>query len=250
VSAALRMKKPIRLVIFDLGSTLIYEKDNWDPFFPRADEALWEELRGAGVTIEPAELYNGLTSLFSVYYEQHRGDLNEPTTIGVLDKLLQDRGLRLQRESLRSAVGAMFAVTQENWLPEQDAISTLASLRQNGFRIGLISNASDDDNTQALIDKGRLRPYLEHIVSSAAFGKRKPHPDIFASVLQHFEIPAAQAVMVGDDYEADILGANGVGMQSIWITRRAYDKTPDMSRGAPTAVVSSLSEIPNLLTDA
>jgi HAD superfamily hydrolase (TIGR01509 family) len=246
----LQIQQPVRLVIFDLGSTLIYEKGPWDPFFPRADEALWEELRASGVTIGPGGLYGGQPSLFSVYYEQYRGDLNEPTTVGVLDKLLQDKGFHLPKETLRSAVGAMFAVTQENWLPEEDAIPTLETLKQGELHIGLISNASDDDNTQALIDKGQFRPYLEHMVSSANFGRRKPHPDIFRSVLQHFDIPAAQAVMVGDDYQADVLGAQGVGMQNIWITRRAYDKNPDMAHGAPTAIISSLSEIPALLIGA
>src|SRR5258708_11687266 len=83
-----------------------------------------------------------------------------------------------------------------------------------------ISNAADDENTQTLIDKGGFRPYLEFIVSSAAFGKRKPDPGIFRVALDHFKLPAAEAVMVGDTLDADIAGARGVGMNSIWITRR------------------------------
>ena len=61
-------------------------------------------------------------------------------------------------------------------------------LKSRGYRIGLISNAADDDNTQALVDKGMFRPYLEYIVSSAAFGMRKPHPDIFRSALKHLGV--------------------------------------------------------------
>jgi len=242
------MQKPVKLVVFDLGSTLMYEKDPWDSYFPRADDALWQVLRRAGVTIERGQLYNDQPSLFSIYGQRRGDDLSEPTTAGVLDELLQDQGYHLPKDRLREAVAAMFAVTQENWLPEEDALPTLERLRQDGLHLCLISNASDDDNTQALIDKGGFRPYLEYIVASATFGKRKPHPDIFRSVLDHFTVPAEQAVMVGDDYDADINGANGVGMQSIWITRRAYNRSPDKARGVPTATVSTLAEIPPLLS--
>ena len=244
------LKKPIQLFIFDLGSTLIYEKEPWDAFFPRADQALWKALFAAGVTLPPQELFEDYPGLFALYYERHRGDLNEPTTVGVLDDLLRSKGFQLSKGSLRAAMQAMFAVTQENWQPEQDAIPTLEGLKRRGLSIGLISNASDDDNTQALIDKGGFRPYLEFIVSSAAFGKRKPHPDIFRSVLGRFAVPPEQAVMVGDDYEADILGASGVGMQSIWITRRAYAPASRLDVTQATKVVSTLSEILPLVDDA
>ncbi|HEY9151296.1 MAG TPA: HAD family hydrolase, partial [Anaerolineales bacterium] len=116
-----------------------------------------------------------------------------------------------------------------------------------GFRLGLISNAADDENTQTLIDKGGFRPYLEFIVSSAAFGKRKPHPAIFQAALDYFHVNANQAVMVGDLVTTDILGARQIGMKSIWITRRVVE-TANRLNIKPDAVVSSLHEIPPLLS--
>jgi putative hydrolase of the HAD superfamily len=140
----------------------------------------------------------------------------------------------------------MYAVTQSNWYPEEDAIPTLETLKRRGFHLGLISNAADDENTQTLIDKGGFRPYLEFILSSAAFGKRKPHPAIFKAALEHFGVKANQAVMVGDLKETDILGAHQTGMRSIWITRRVKNKDTAI-KVEPDAVVSTLSEIPGLL---
>ena len=240
--------KPVRLVIFDLGSTLIYENEAWDGYFPRADQALWNALQRAGVTIPISEVFAPHQGIFDLYYDLHRNDLNEPSTIAVLGDLLRKKGFDLPRETLRSALREMFAVTQQNWLPEADAIETLTLLRAAGIHRALISNASDDDNTQALIDKGGFRPYLELIVSSASFGKRKPDPSIFSSVLDHFKVPPEQAVMVGDDYEADVQGAHNTGMQSIWITRRAFSSAPENAAYKPTAVVGALSEIPGLVS--
>lgn len=241
------MLNPIRAVIFDLGSTLIYEKGPWDAIFPRADRELWRVLHEAGVTLEPHDLYGDFSTLFELYYAHHRGDLSEPTTAKVLDEALRERGFALTKGTIREALRSLFAATQSNWLPEQDALPTLRQIRERGLPIGLISNASDDDNTQALVDKGGFRPYLEFILSSAAFGKRKPHPAIFKTALGYLGVTAQEAAMVGDDYAADIQGANGVGMQSIWITRRVQAAARERTKAEASAVVTSLSEIPALL---
>ncbi len=248
VHTRLGIQQPIRVIIFDLGGTLIYENGPWEPIFPRADEALWKVLHAAGITLEPHELYGQSDNLFHMYYLLHRGDLTEPTSAGVLDGLLRKKGLHLPKETLQAGMQAMYAVTQSNWLPEADALPTLQILKALGFRIGLISNAADDDNTQALIDKGMFRPHIEYIISSAAFGMRKPHPDIFRSALEYFGAAPEEALMVGDNFEADILGAHGVGMQSVWITRRLQDANQAESTVEPSAVISALSEIPELLT--
>jgi HAD superfamily hydrolase (TIGR01509 family) len=246
-ASGLNLDGPIRVILFDLGGTLIYEDGPWEPIFPRANEAMWRVLHAAGVTLGPDELYGESQNLFDMYYLLHRGDLTEPTTAGVLDALLQEKGIHLPKDTLQVAMQAMYGVTQSNWLPETDALPTLQLLRERGFHTGLISNAADDDNTQALVDKGMFRPHLEYIISSAAFGMRKPHPDIFRSALEYFGASPGEAVMVGDNFEADILGAHGVGMQSIWITRRLQGVDPADFEIRPNAVISALSEIPSLL---
>ena len=188
-------------------------------------------------------------ALFELYNERHRTEQNqrgEPTTAAVLDELLREKGFQLPKEQLREAMRAMYAVTQTNWEAEQDAVPTLQELKRRGYRIGIISNAADDDNTQTLIDKARLRPYLEYIVSSAAFGKRKPDPSIFLSALDHFGIPAQEAVMVGDSFGADIVGAHRSGMQGIWITRRTHE-AQEAGEAPAEAVVGTLAEIPGVL---
>ncbi len=242
------MKAPIKFVLFDLGSTLIYEKDDWTPFFPRADAALWKILHEAGVRLEPHDLYGEFDTLFHLYYVQHRNDLDEPSTAVVLDDLLRKNGYILPNAAIHAGMRAMFAVTQSNWFPEDDAIPTLEMLRKRGFHIGLISNASDDENTQTLIDKGGFRPFLELIISSAAFGRRKPDPGIFEAALRHFQTPPEQAVMVGDTYEADIVGGHAVGMNTIWITRRVSNAS-EQPAVQPDAIVTSLQEIPALLSN-
>ena len=241
------IRQPVELVVFDLGGTLIYEAGPWDGLFTRADSELWRVLHDAGVQAQPRDIYGDSGNLFELYYRLHRTGLDEPTTAGVLDMALRSKGFALHPSQLRAALRAMFAVTQANWLPEEDAVSTLATLQQSHYHLGLISNASDDENTQVLVDKAGVRPYLEYISSSATYGRRKPDAGIFQAALDHFGVPAERAVMVGDSYEADILGAHDAGMQAIWITRRLPEPPSSTAAGAANAVVTALGQIPGAL---
>src|ERR1700690_1085993 len=234
------MISSIRVVIFDLGRTLIYDQESWHPYYQRANIVLLESLQKAGLHFDISTFFHAHRGLLDLYYPRRGDDVEEETTAVFLKQLLEEQGNQnIRDEIIAEGLRAMYAVTQENWLVEEDAIQTLQTLKENGFRIGLISNAGDDENTQTLIDKGGLRPYLEFIISSAASGKRKPHPAIFESALNHFQVNANQAVMVGDLLETDILGAHKVGMKSIWITRRAI-KTANKIKVKPDAVVSTL----------
>jgi len=241
------MSQSIKGIFFDLGDTLMYDKDAWPPIFPRADAALWKVLHEAGVRLEPRDVYGEFDNIFDLYYFQRESDLNEPTTHSVLDKLLREKGYSLPAETIQAALRAMYAITQANWYVEEDAVPTLEQLKRKGYRIGYLSNAADDENTQTLIDQCGLRAYAEFIISSGAFGTRKPHPGIFQAGLKYFQLTPDQAVMVGDTLNADILGANQIGMKSIWITRRAQRDPEEERRIRPDLILPSLSEIPSNL---
>jgi putative hydrolase of the HAD superfamily len=62
---------------------------------------------------------------------------------------------------------------------------------------------------------------------------RKPDARIFRAALDRLGVPAERTVMVGDNLEADIVGARRVGMRTILLTRPgakrlAASPTPDL----------------------
>ncbi len=230
----------------DLGNTLYYDPAPWPDILARADQALWQSLGEAGVQAEPSQILEDHATFFDLYNSDHRKDLSEPTTLRVLKDRLHRNGYSVDDGTLRTALRAMYAVTQANWHLEPQALPLLEALKSRGFHLGVISNAADEDNTQALIDKGGIRPYLEFIMSSAAFGRRKPDRRIFEAALKHFRLPAEHAVMVGDTYEADIIGAKGAGMHAIWIRRDAGHEG-EITHPVADAVVTSLREIPRVI---
>ena len=241
------MKRPIHVVLFDLGGTLFFDDPaQWPDTYRQAEDALWSSLRESGVRAKPEAVYRGEDSFLQYYYRLRATGLDEPGAGRVLRELLARRRIVVPESSLRKALQSMYATTQANWHLETDSRRTLEQLRSGGLRLGVVSNGSDDDNARSLLEKAELLDVLEFVLTSAAFGRRKPDPAIFRAALHHFEVAPALSAMVGDNYEADIVGANRVGMSTVWITRRIAEPAtlPQMQ---PTAKVSTLAEIPALL---
>jgi len=240
------LRHQIKVALFDLGGALLYDNAKaWDTVYPRAEAALWGALEQAGIRAAPEDLYDGRRSLLEYYYALRTG-VEEPGIEKVLKGLLDAAGERLRGAQIRAALDSMFAVTQGNWHLEEDAFGALTIIRKAHIRLGAISNGSDDRNARQMLEATNLLPFFELILTSAALGTRKPDPAIFRAALAHFGAVPSQAVMVGDDYEADILGATGVGMTAIWITRRVRERHEAVSdKAVPT--VASLREVADLL---
>jgi 2-haloalkanoic acid dehalogenase type II len=237
-------------VIFDLGNTLLCFDGDWPEVFRQSDIELFHHLETMGINLEQHTFTEQFRSRMEDYFSTRETDLIELTTSNILRNLLNDWDYTdIPDEIIKPAIAAMYTVSQSHWQPETDAIPTLVDLQKQGYRLGIISNAGDDDDVQYLVDKAQIRPYMDVILSSAAYGTRKPNPGIFHAALDKLGIQPSKAVMVGDKLEADILGAHNTGMFGIWITRRAdaygnhnYGKTIQ-----PDAIIGSLSELPYLL---
>lgn len=123
----------------------------------------------------------------------------------------------------------------------------LKKLEISGYKLGIISNAGDDQDVQQLARKFGIQHFFDFILTSAACSYRKPHPRIFEIGLANWYLLPSEAVMVGDNLTADIHGAQKVGMHGIWINRRADPQMEKQEAVKPDASLSSLSELPALL---
>lgn len=158
---------------------------------------------------------------------------------------------RLPAGHLREALRALYGVTQKYWHVEPDAATTLQLLRAKGCRLGIISNAPDDDDVQALVENAQLKVFFDFVLTSAKAKVRKPNPSIFEAALAYWGARPEQVVMVGDTVTADVAGANRLRIASVWILRRA--DTPEnhaaVKMHRPDATIQALSELPSLLED-
>jgi len=237
-------------VLFDLGSTLIYFDSVWTEVMARAVEKATSHLRSLGYDLDQDAFPTAYYELIQAYYHKRSDKWVEYTSEHVLQETLRAHSYpQPPTEHLRQALKVLYGVTQQHWLVEQDAAPTLEALLASGHRLGIISNASDDEDVQTLVDNAGLRQYFEFVLTSARSGMRKPSPAIFEEALSFWGAAPDQAVMVGDTVSADVAGANAIGMASVWILRRA--DTPENRKAAkehvPGAVIYALSELPDLL---
>jgi putative hydrolase of the HAD superfamily len=243
----------IKAVFFDLGSTLIHAKIPWEgaDFWRRGDVALMQVLQDAGFPLAGETFVEEYGTFLDRYYtEREPDDTTERTAFSALLEMLVHKGYpNVPGHVLRTALEALYAVTDQNWIVEEDAIPTLETLKRSGYHLGIISNTSDDAHVQRLLDKNGFCPFFETVITSAELGIRKPDPRIFQVALEHFRVQPEAAAMVGDMLDADVLGANQSGIYSIWITRRVQLPEEGELAIQPQAVVTALHQIPALLAE-
>ena len=123
-----------------------------------------------------------------------------------------------------------------------DTVPTLQHLRGAGFKLAIVSNW--DTPLDPLTERLGIAHYFDIIVAShdARVLSAKPDPHIFNYTLAAIGVSAAEAVHVGDTYEADIVGARNAGIRPILIDR---DNT---QAGRWKETIQGLSELPALIS--
>ncbi|BCY16183.1 haloacid dehalogenase [Leptolinea sp. HRD-7] len=245
------MKNPnIDVIFFDLGSTLMYFDGHLPDVLAVAYQELASSLLEAGFTLNKDAFLSEFLARQEAYHSERDTDLTEITTERVLRIVLERQGVSgASREELRPHLARMYAITQSHWIVEQDTHPTLQALKDAGYRMGIISNASDDWDVQVLVDKAGIRPFFEYINTSAAAGVRKPHPQIYQLAFDAMRVEPKRSVMVGDTLAADILGSKNLGMHNVWITRRVNRNAVQahFETIKPDRTIDTLSELPRIL---
>lgn len=237
-------------ILFDLGNTLLHFDGDVAEMVARADQALAASLVGSGLALDKNRFAQEFRHRLSTYHLEREVDYIERTTRRILEQVLAAFGFSdVPDPILEEGLKKLYFVSQSHWIPEQDTRPTLQALQQRGYRLGIISNAGDDADVQLLVDKAGIRPHFDFILTSAAIGYRKPDPSIFEYALEQWGIAPAEAVMVGDTLHADVLGANQIGIFSVWITRRADrpDNRATRAKITPDATIATLEELPALI---
>ena len=95
-----------------------------------------------------------------------------------------------------------------------DTKSVLNFLKEK-YRLHIITNGFNEIQYRKIINSG-IKSYFDQIITSDSVNVKKPNPLIFNHALKIAGASVDESVMIGDSYEADILGALNVGMQAIY----------------------------------
>jgi putative hydrolase of the HAD superfamily len=105
----------------------------------------------------------------------------------------------------------------------EDALPTLAALRDRGLKLGLLSNSARD--LEEFVGHHGLM--VDAVLTSRVHGKTKPHETIFRRMLELLDVLPGDALMVGDTIEDDVEGATAVGMRAVLVDREERYGVPD-----------------------
>ena len=152
------------------------------------NHAQWKLYRENKITQEDLR-FNRLNMTFE--------KLNYSASIGLIDKISE------QYITYLSTFPHLF----------EGAIELLEALK-NRFRLHIITNGFDKVQ-QFKIENSGIESFFEFVFTAEKVGFKKPHPEIFIQSLKTVNTTAEASIMIGDSFEADILGALNQGMQAI-----------------------------------
>ena len=82
------------------------------------------------------------------------------------------------------------------------------------------------EHTEELLHEAGIRPFFQHVLSSATLGAAKPDAAFFSRMLAILKVKPAECVMLGDSYSSDIVGAKAAGLGTVWLTKSANGDAP------------------------
>ena len=98
------------------------------------------------------------------------------------------------------------------------------------------------------IDGGAYVAALEQATGCETTTIGKPAAPMFTEALEHLGVPAADAVMVGDDLRSDVLAAQAVGIRGVLVrTGKFRPEVLEAAGDQPDAVIDSIADFPEWL---
>jgi HAD superfamily hydrolase (TIGR01549 family) len=210
--AALASSPGITTVLFDLDDTLFDHMGT-------ARAAL-----AATAAAQPALRTADVEALYS-HYSELLEELHAAALVGHYT-YEQARQLRFERLLGPYGVGAVeagriagqhYGHYQQLRRPLPGALALLQALRPH-YRIGVVTNNRLVEQEEKLRYLG-MWDYVDVLVTSEEVGLPKPHPRIFEVALERLGSQPAETVMMGDNWQADVVGALAVGIRPLWLNR-------------------------------
>jgi putative hydrolase of the HAD superfamily len=198
-------------IFFDLDRTL------WD-FDANSREALHEIFH-----VLKLDQYFSSTSEFVDIYHQHNAKLWEDYRHGKLNKKalrslrfdLTLRDVRVNDPELAMTIGEHYLrLSTEKTLVFPFAFEILDYLFPK-YPLYILTNGFRDTQFNKLKNTG-LGNYFTHVFTSETIGFNKPHPEIFQWAINSVNARKKECIMVGDDFEVDILGAKSYGIDQVF----------------------------------
>jgi putative hydrolase of the HAD superfamily len=111
-----------------------------------------------------------------------------------------------------------------------DGVRDLLQRLSRRHTLSVVTNTHDPGLVPAHLERMGVAELFDVVVTSVEHGSRKPAPEIFRHALALIGADASTSIYVGDTYEADYVGATGVGMSALLIDPLERAPVPEQAR--------------------
>lgn len=204
----------MKYLFFDLDHTL------WD-YVTNSREALregYEELGLEALGVECVkkyiESYEVANDFFWKHYRDGKIDKDEFRTKR-FEMMMKPWGLDEQKKLSDKLTDHYISTSPYKTTLMPGTVEMLEELKSRGHRMALLTNGFEEIQ-HIKVDKSGIGKYFEGLLTSDALGYKKPNPLIFNLAMQKMGTTASSSVMLGDNLEADIMGAKKAGMGQVF----------------------------------
>lgn len=224
--------KLIDNIFFDLDHTL------WD-FDKNSDLTFFKILKKNDISIDVSKFLNCYHPINRKYWEMYR--VNKVSKADLRYFRLSDTFKKLNYDINDDLINQLAIDYIEHLSDFNHLIPdtlTVLDLLKSKYKMHIITNGFKEVQKRKL-QKSDLIQYFETVTISEDVGVKKPHKLIFDHALTSAKANIKNSIMIGDNFNADILGALGVGMKAIYFD---FHKTNEHER-ENVIIVKSLKEI-------
>lgn len=229
-----------RLICFDAGFTLLQPRLTMPNLLARA-------LRANGLTPTEESLQRAWEAADRWFWDEyHRPDNHTwRSDESIRATWRQYHGLMLRElgvDDPEHRIADAIIDSQDlpdNWQLYPDVTPALRALEGRGLLLAIISDWSS--RLPAILQAHGIVEHFDFVLASGAVGTAKPAPEFYRMALERSGVAPEAAIMIGDSYRADVLGARSVGMTGVLLDRRGN------ANGVEAPVIRSLNELGRLL---
>lgn len=224
-----------RFLFFDLDRTLW----DWDTNSVKALTELYNTFsldKWIPSAVEFNQIYNTIND--RMWHDYQNGLIKkEELRSARFEATLAHFGLSSPELALKIGTAYLKVAPRQNTLMPR-TIELLEYLKTKDYRMAIVTNGFAEVQTVKM-DYSGLNAYFDRVITSESCGYLKPRPEIFHHALSSMHAKKSETLMIGDDWETDIMGARKAGIDQVFINRH--------KAGVPIAPTFTIERIDELL---
>lgn len=228
-------------LFFDLDHTL------WD-FDRNSNETLAQMHAHFGMDrqVDLAQFTHTFVKVNIELWDKHNANLIDQQTLRLTRFPLVFEAMGLEMPATSEDLSAMYLdimPRKPHVLPH--AIEVLDYLKPK-YKLHIITNGFPEIQDIKLESAG-ITGYFDKVITSAVAGCKKPSKEVFEYAMQSLGILPIECLMIGDNWDADVIGGRNAGIDQVYFAPELASPLPAPDAHTKTYHITSLLELTKLL---